>query len=127
MPAITSALSAICGTHFGETNAVASMTGRPASVRRSISSIFTDGGHRSALRSANRRAGRLRRSSLCGGGSSRYFSALSTFEKSSVQTRPGGGTGSGTQLSSATSGASRAGSRAIATHEDGSAASRSSS
>ena len=32
MPAITSALSAICGTHLGDTNAVASTTGRPASA-----------------------------------------------------------------------------------------------
>ena len=40
MRAITSALSAICGTHFGDTNAVASTAGRPASDRRSISSTL---------------------------------------------------------------------------------------
>jgi hypothetical protein len=41
MRAITSALSAICGTHFGDTNAVASTTGRPAAESRSISSTLT--------------------------------------------------------------------------------------
>ena len=40
MPCIPAALSAICGTHFGETNEVASMTRCPASARRSISSIL---------------------------------------------------------------------------------------
>ena len=40
MPCITAVLSAICGTHFGETNEVASMTRSPASARRSISSIL---------------------------------------------------------------------------------------
>ena len=44
MPAMTAALSAICGTHFGDTNAVASTTGNPASVRRSINSILTAAG-----------------------------------------------------------------------------------
>src|SRR5262245_64420437 len=38
MRSSTSVWSAICGTHFGETNAVASTAGRPASARRSISS-----------------------------------------------------------------------------------------
>jgi hypothetical protein len=41
MRAMTSTLSAICGTHLGETKAVASTAGKPASLRRSISSIFT--------------------------------------------------------------------------------------
>src|SRR2546422_11548832 len=41
MPAKTCALSDICGTHFGETKAVASTAGRPASASLSISSIFT--------------------------------------------------------------------------------------
>ena len=41
MRSSTSVWSAICGIHFGETNAVASTAGRPASARRSISSIFT--------------------------------------------------------------------------------------
>ena len=34
MRAITSAASAICGTHFGDTKAVASTAGRPASLSR---------------------------------------------------------------------------------------------
>src|SRR3954471_9961366 len=37
----TSVWSAICGTHLGDTKAVASTAGRPASARRSISSSFT--------------------------------------------------------------------------------------
>src|SRR5215213_2325950 len=37
----TSVWSAICGTHFGDTNAVASTAGRPASARRSMSSSLT--------------------------------------------------------------------------------------
>src|SRR5215213_8876965 len=37
----TSVWSAICGTHFGDTNAVASTAGSPASARRSISSTLT--------------------------------------------------------------------------------------
>src|SRR5215470_8759417 len=41
MRSSTSVWSAICGTHFGETNAVASTAGRPASARRSISSSLT--------------------------------------------------------------------------------------
>src|SRR6476661_4112219 len=41
MRAMTSALSAICGTHFGDTNAVASTTGSPAAESRSISSTLT--------------------------------------------------------------------------------------
>jgi hypothetical protein len=41
MPASTWALSAICGTHFGETKAPTSMVCKPASPRRSISSILT--------------------------------------------------------------------------------------
>jgi hypothetical protein len=40
MPSITVALSAICHTHFGETNEVASMARKPASAKRSISSIL---------------------------------------------------------------------------------------
>src|SRR3990172_1004598 len=39
-PASTSALSAICGIHFGDTNAVASIAGKPAAARRSINSIL---------------------------------------------------------------------------------------
>src|SRR5918999_2172977 len=41
MLSITSVWSAICGIHFGDTKAVASTAGRPASARRSISSTFT--------------------------------------------------------------------------------------
>src|SRR5690348_17248720 len=41
MRSSTSVWSAICGTHFGETNAVASTAGRPAPARRSISLSFT--------------------------------------------------------------------------------------
>src|SRR5512134_2017861 len=41
MRSSTSVWSAICGTHFGETKAVASTAGRPASARRSISSTLT--------------------------------------------------------------------------------------
>src|SRR5687767_15416906 len=41
MRSITSVWSAICGIHFGDTNAVASTAGNPASARRSISSTFT--------------------------------------------------------------------------------------
>ena len=41
---MTSVPSAICGTHLGETNDVTSMFFRPASVRRSTSSIFTSAG-----------------------------------------------------------------------------------
>src|SRR5262245_35501387 len=41
MRSSTSVWSAICGTHLGDTNAVASTAGRPASARRSISSSFT--------------------------------------------------------------------------------------
>ena len=37
----TSEWSAICGTHFGETNDVASTWVRPAAASRSINSIFT--------------------------------------------------------------------------------------
>src|SRR5471032_3477284 len=44
MPAMTSALVAICGTHFGDTNDAASMLAKPALVRRSTSSIFTSAG-----------------------------------------------------------------------------------
>src|SRR6185312_1602515 len=44
MPAMTAALSAICGTHLGDTNAPASTTGRPASARRSISAILVAAG-----------------------------------------------------------------------------------
>src|SRR5688500_17672666 len=38
---MTCALSAICGTHLGETKAVASLTCRPASCRRWMSSTLT--------------------------------------------------------------------------------------
>src|SRR5687767_12442691 len=41
MRSSTSVWSAICGTHFGETKAVASTAGSPASARRSMSSSFT--------------------------------------------------------------------------------------
>ncbi len=41
MRSSTSVWSAICGIHFGETKAVASIARRPASARRSISSSFT--------------------------------------------------------------------------------------
>src|SRR5215208_1654434 len=41
MRSSTSVWSAICGTHFGETKAVASTAGSPASARRSISSTLT--------------------------------------------------------------------------------------
>ena len=44
-----SAASAICGTHFGETNAVASIAGKPASVSRSISATLTSVGHHRLL------------------------------------------------------------------------------
>jgi uncharacterized membrane protein (UPF0136 family) len=44
MPAITSAPSAICGTHFGETNDAASMLTKPASVSRLISATLTSVG-----------------------------------------------------------------------------------
>ena len=44
MRAITSAASAICGTHFGETNDVASIAGKPASVSASISATLTSVG-----------------------------------------------------------------------------------
>src|SRR5215831_15478080 len=40
MRASTSAVSAICGTHLGETKAPASMTDKPVSERRSISSTL---------------------------------------------------------------------------------------
>jgi hypothetical protein len=40
MPSITSAASAICGTHFGEMKLVASIRERPVSVSRSISAIL---------------------------------------------------------------------------------------
>ena len=36
----TSSLSAICGTHLGDTKAPASITGRPAWARRSMSSTL---------------------------------------------------------------------------------------
>src|SRR5471032_344892 len=44
MPAMTSALVAICGTHFGDTNDAASMLAKPALLKRSTSSIFTSAG-----------------------------------------------------------------------------------
>src|SRR5207244_2919310 len=44
MPAITCALSAICGTHFGETKLVTSMSLSPASCSRCTSRILTSDG-----------------------------------------------------------------------------------
>ncbi len=44
MRAITSAASAICGTHLGETKDVASIDGTPASASASISATFTSVG-----------------------------------------------------------------------------------
>ena len=44
MRAITSAASAICGTHFGDTNDVASIAGKPASASASISATLTSVG-----------------------------------------------------------------------------------
>src|SRR5690606_3302654 len=44
MPAITCALSAICGTHLGDTKLVTSISFSPASCRRCTSSIFTAAG-----------------------------------------------------------------------------------
>src|SRR5512145_1962454 len=44
MRSMTSAWSAICGIHLGDTNAVASTAGRPASASRSMSSPFTSVG-----------------------------------------------------------------------------------
>ncbi len=41
MPANTSAASAICGTHFGLTNADTSITGRRAAVNRSTNAILS--------------------------------------------------------------------------------------
>src|SRR5215208_3769515 len=41
---MTSALSAICGTHFGETKLVTSISVRPASCRRCTRPIFTSAG-----------------------------------------------------------------------------------
>ena len=41
IPRNTSAASAICGTHFGLTNAETSMTGRPAVLKRSMKAIFS--------------------------------------------------------------------------------------
>src|SRR6478609_4081288 len=44
MPAITSVLSAICGTHLGDTKLVTSISVRPASCRRCTSAILTSAG-----------------------------------------------------------------------------------
>src|SRR5512133_2925119 len=44
MPAMTSALSAICGTHFGLTKLVTSISLQPAACSRCTSSIFTAAG-----------------------------------------------------------------------------------
>src|SRR5215813_5679397 len=44
MPASTSAASASCGTHFGDTNDVTSILGMPAETSRLMSSIFFDVG-----------------------------------------------------------------------------------
>src|SRR5215218_3663218 len=41
MPANTSDASAICGTHFGLTNADTSMTGSPAALSRSMNAILS--------------------------------------------------------------------------------------
>ncbi|MNT57768.1 hypothetical protein D3C72_1951670 [compost metagenome] len=43
-PAITSALSPICGTHLGDTKLVTSISLSPASCRRCTSSILTEAG-----------------------------------------------------------------------------------
>ena len=62
MPAKTSAASAICGTHFGDTNAETSIT-RVAGGRQAIDERdLVGGGDERPLRSAGRRAGRPRRS-----------------------------------------------------------------
>src|SRR5215470_4589328 len=45
MSASTSALSAICGIHFGDTNAPASITLKPVSLSRSMSAILTAAGN----------------------------------------------------------------------------------
>ena len=45
MPANTSAASAICGTHFGLTNADTSITGSPAALSRSTNAILSAVGH----------------------------------------------------------------------------------
>ena len=46
MPAKTSPASAICGTHFGLTNAATSITGSPAALKRStnatLSAVLTE-------------------------------------------------------------------------------------
>src|SRR6476661_8056538 len=44
MPAMTSAASAICGTHLGDTKLVTSSSVRPASCRRCTRPIFTSAG-----------------------------------------------------------------------------------
>ena len=44
MPRSTSAASASCGTHFGDTKLVACIAGKPAVLRRSISSTLTEVG-----------------------------------------------------------------------------------
>src|SRR5438132_11005119 len=44
MPAMTCALSAICGTHLGETKLVTSISVRPASCSMCTSWIFTSAG-----------------------------------------------------------------------------------
>ena len=44
MPSMTWALSAICGTHFGETKLVDSMALKPVAESRLISSILTSVG-----------------------------------------------------------------------------------
>src|SRR6186713_2614110 len=44
MPAMTSAASAICGTHFGDTKLVTSISRRPACCSRCTSSILTAAG-----------------------------------------------------------------------------------
>ena len=67
MPASTSVWSAICGTHLGDTNAVASIA-RQAGVGEPLDQLdLHRGRHFAASRSAARRAGRLRRCALLGG------------------------------------------------------------
>ena len=67
MPANTSAASAICGTHFGLTNAETSMTECPAAASRFDERDLLGASARAPARSAARRAGRPRRSvTRCG-------------------------------------------------------------
>jgi len=49
MRAITSAASAICGTHVGDTNDVVSIAGQPAAVSMSISATLVSGRYHRVL------------------------------------------------------------------------------